>query len=76
MILNEAAVKMFGYSSPEQAVGKRFEKWGRGKIIGNEDFHFEAQETIKPLHAHQPNGCNLISVNVSAAIYQVNHRRR
>jgi putative ABC transport system permease protein len=71
MILNEAAVKMFGYSSPEQAVGKRFKQWGReGKIIGvMKDFHFEAlQETIKPLSMRiEPNGCNLISVNVSAA---------
>ncbi|MBS1596931.1 MAG: ABC transporter permease [Bacteroidetes bacterium] len=71
MILNEAAVKMFGYASPEQAVGKRFKQWGReGKIIGvMKDFHFEAlQETIKPLSMRiEPNGCNLISINVSAA---------
>jgi putative ABC transport system permease protein len=71
MILNEAAVKMFGYSSPEQAVGKRFRQWGReGKIIGvMKDFHFEAlQETIKPLNIRiEQNGCNFISVNVSAA---------
>jgi len=35
MVLNEAAVKMFGYTSPQQAIGKRFKQWGReGKIIG------------------------------------------
>jgi len=71
MILNEAAVKMFGYASPQQAVGKRFKQWGReGKIIGvMKNFHFEAlQETIKPLSMRiEPNGCNLISVNVSTA---------
>jgi putative ABC transport system permease protein len=29
MVLNEAAVKMFGYATPEQAIGKRFKQWGR-----------------------------------------------
>ena len=71
MILNEAAVKMFGYSSPQQAIGKRFKQWGReGKIIGvTKDFHFRAlQEPIKPLSMRiEPNGSNLVSVNVSAA---------
>jgi putative ABC transport system permease protein len=71
MILNEAAVKIFGYSSPEQAIGKRFKQWGReGKIIGvTKDFHFRGlQEPIKPLSMRiEPNGSNLVSVNVSAA---------
>lgn len=71
MILNEAAVKMFGYSSPQQAVGKRFKQWGReGKIIGvMKDFHFRSlQETIKPLSMRiEPRGCSLISASVSSA---------
>ena len=52
MVLNEAAVKMFGYTSPEQAIGKNFKQWGReGKIIGViKDFHFRSlQQPIKPL---------------------------
>ncbi len=69
MILNEAAVKMFGYSSPQQAVGRRFKQWGReGKIIGvMKDFHFRSlQEAIKPLSMRiEPRGCNLVSINVS-----------
>lgn len=69
MILNEAAVKMFGYSSPQQAVGRRFSQWGReGKIIGvMKDFHFRAlQQVIKPLSMRiEPNGCSLVSVKVS-----------
>ncbi len=69
MVLNEAAVKMFGYSSPEKAVGKRFKQWGReGKIIGvTKDFHFRSlQQDIKPLSMRiEPDGCNLVSVNVS-----------
>jgi len=71
MVLNEAAVKMFGYTSPQQAIGKRFKQWGReGKIIGvMKDFHFRSlQEVIKPLSMRiEPDGCNLVSVNVSSA---------
>jgi len=71
MILNEAAVKMFGYSSPEQAIGKRFKQWGReGKIVGvMKDFHFKAlREPIKPLSMRiEPDGCDIVSANVAAA---------
>jgi putative ABC transport system permease protein len=71
MVLNEAAVKMFGYHSPEQAIGKRFKQWGReGKIIGvMKDFHFRSlQQPIKPLSMRiEPRGCNLVSVNLSAS---------
>ncbi|HUQ97012.1 MAG TPA: FtsX-like permease family protein, partial [Chitinophagaceae bacterium] len=71
MVLNEAAVKMFGYSSPEQAVGRRFKQWGReGKIIGvMKDFHFKGlQQPIKPLSMRiEPGGANLVSVNIAAA---------
>jgi putative ABC transport system permease protein len=68
MILNEAAVKLFGYSSPERAIGKKFSQWGReGTIIGVvKDFHFRSlQEVIKPLSIRiEPRGCNLLSVNI------------
>jgi putative ABC transport system permease protein len=68
MVLNEKAVKLFGYSSPQDAIGKRFKQWGReGKIIGvAKDFHFRSlQEEIKPLSMRiEPGGCNLVSVNV------------
>ena len=71
MVLNESAVKLFGYSSPEQAIGRRFKQWGReGKIIGvMKDFHFRSlQQEIKPLSMRiEPGGCNLISVNISSA---------
>jgi putative ABC transport system permease protein len=56
MVLNEAAVKMFGYASPQQAIGRRFKQWGReGKIIGvMKDFHFRSlQQPIKAVeYAH------------------------
>jgi putative ABC transport system permease protein len=69
MILNESAVKNFGYHSPEDAVGRNFDQWGRkGKIIGvMKDFHFKSlQQEIKPLSMRiEPNGCSLISIKVS-----------
>lgn len=69
MILNEAAVKNFGYRSPQDAVGRDFNQWGReGKIIGvMKDFHFKSlQQEIKPLSMRiEPNGCALISIKVS-----------
>jgi putative ABC transport system permease protein len=70
MILNEAAVKMFGYRSVQDAVGRNFDQWGRkGKIIGvMKDFHFKSlQEKIKPLSMRiEPNGCGLVSIKVSS----------
>src|SRR5205085_1256067 len=74
MILNETAVKMFGYSSPQQIIGKKFDQWGRkGNIIGvMEDFHFRSlQEIIKPLSMRiEPDGCSLLSVNIASANVQ------
>jgi len=70
MILNEEAVKLLGYSSPQQAIGRRFQQWGReGKIIGvMKNFHFRSLQTpIKPLSMRiEPDGNNLISINVTA----------
>lgn len=41
MILNESAVRLLGYSSPQQAIGARFSQGGReGRIVGVvKDFH-------------------------------------
>lgn len=70
MIVNEAAMKMFGYSSPQQIVGKKFDQWGRnGMVIGVlKDFHFRSlQEVIQPLSMRiEPNGCDLVSINISS----------
>jgi putative ABC transport system permease protein len=69
MILNEAAMKMFGYSKPEQIIGRKFDQWGRkGTIIGVlKDFHFRSlQEVIKPLSIRiEPDGCSLISAEIA-----------
>lgn len=71
MVINETAVKLFGYTSPQQAIGRRFKQWGReGKIIGViKDFHFRSlQQDIKPLTMRiEPGGSNLVSVKISTA---------
>ncbi|MEJ7588939.1 MAG: FtsX-like permease family protein, partial [Ferruginibacter sp.] len=70
MVVNEAAMKMFGYNSPHQIVGKKFDQWGRtGKVIGVvKDFHFRSlQEVIKPLSMRiEPDRCDLVSINISS----------
>ncbi len=57
MILNETAVRLLGYPSPDKAIGKRFEQFGmQGLIVGVlKDFHFRSlQEAIKPLTMRLP----------------------
>jgi putative ABC transport system permease protein len=52
MILNEKAVKLFGYASPEAAIGRSFSQWGKkGQIIGViKDYNFNGlQQEITPL---------------------------
>lgn len=52
MILNETAIRSLGFSSPEDAIGKRFRQAGNeGKIIGVvKDFHFDSfREPVQPL---------------------------
>ncbi len=51
-ILNETAIKLIGWKSPNEAVGKRFVYGGvEGQIIGvTEDFHFESlHNPISPI---------------------------
>jgi putative ABC transport system permease protein len=69
MLINEAAAKMFGYSSPAQAVGRRFSQFGReGQIIGvMKDFHFRSlQQQIQPLTLRiEPQACYLVAVKMA-----------
>jgi len=71
MIINESAVKLLGYSSPQEAIGRNFDQWGRkGKIIGVlKDFHYKSlQQIIQPLTMRiEPSGFGTISIKVSAA---------
>lgn len=56
LIVNEAAVKDFGYSEPSEIIGKKFDQWGRrGTIIGVvKDFNYlSLHQEIAPLTLRQ-----------------------
>jgi putative ABC transport system permease protein len=58
IILNEAAINGFGYTSPEQAIGKTFVQWGdTGTIIGVvKDFNFNSlQYGVGPMSIRATN---------------------
>lgn len=71
MVINEAASKMLGYSTPQEAIGRKFSQWGKkGQIIGVlKDFHYKSlQSNITPLvMRYEPWGIGVVSVKVSAA---------
>ena len=71
MVVNESVTKLLGYSSPQEAVGRKFKQWGReGKIIGvMQDFHFRSlQQPIKPLTMRiEPQGCDLLSIHITGS---------
>lgn len=52
MVINESAAKMLGYQTPEQAVGRKFDQWGRkGPIIGVvKNFNYRGlQQAVQPM---------------------------
>jgi putative ABC transport system permease protein len=71
MVINESASKLLGFTSPQQAIGKNFDQWGKqGKIIGVvKDFHYQAlQQPIKALSMRIDSSDNyqFISIKVAA----------
>jgi putative ABC transport system permease protein len=68
MIINEAALKLFGYLTPQSAVGRRFEQWGKkGVIIGViKNYNFEGlRQEIHPLSICLDfNDCSYLSAKV------------
>jgi len=69
MVINEAAARMFGYTNPKDAVGKKFDQWGRkGMIIGVvRDFNFRSlHQAVEPLTLRYgyPENLNRISVSI------------
>jgi putative ABC transport system permease protein len=67
MILNETAVQQLGYTSPAQAIGKRFEQFQRtGVIIGVvKDFHLRSlQDPIRPMTMRVERYCDLITATI------------
>jgi putative ABC transport system permease protein len=71
MVINESAATMLGYNTPQEAVGKRFEQWGRkGQIIGVlKNFNYKSlQQKISPLVMRfEPWELGTISLKVSGA---------
>ncbi len=52
LMVNEAAARLYGYSNPEDIVGKSFSQWGReGKVVGViEDFNYVSlHNDVEPL---------------------------
>ena len=69
MVINEAAARLYGYTRPADAVGKKFAQWGRtGTIIGVvKDFNFRSlHQAVEPLTLRYsyPSSLNRISVSV------------
>jgi putative ABC transport system permease protein len=81
MVINEATARLYGYNNPADAVGRKFDQWGRkGTIIGVvKDFNFRSlHQKVEPLTLRYgyPDVLNRISVavkgdNVSRTIAQL-----
>lgn len=74
MMINESAARILGYNTPQEAVGRNFDQWGRkGKIIGVlKDFHYKSlQQRIQPLTMRmERGGFSTISIKVSTVNIQ------
>jgi putative ABC transport system permease protein len=69
MVINEAAAKLYGYTRPADAIGKKFDQWGRtGTIIGVvKDFNFRSlHQAVEPLTLRYgyPYNLNRLSVSI------------
>ncbi len=71
LIVNEAAAKLWGYSDPEQIIGKRFAQWGReGQVIGVvKDFNYlSLHQKIEPLTLRlEPRSSKFITLKIRNA---------
>ncbi|APQ16985.1 ABC transporter permease [Maribacter hydrothermalis] len=67
MIVNEAAVKTFGYADPADIIGKKFQQWGReGTIVGVvKDFNYlSLHQEVAPLSMRYSQYGRYISLKV------------
>ncbi len=71
IVINEAAVRALGYTSANDAVGKKFSQWGRtGQIVGVvKDFHYRSlQQNVEPLNMRiNPSNTYLFTMKIAAA---------
>jgi putative ABC transport system permease protein len=80
MVINEACAKLYGYTNPADAVGKKFSQWGRtGTIIGVvKDFNFRSlHQAVEPLTLRYgyPYNLNRIVVSIKGNDVQANLTR-
>jgi len=70
VVVNEATVKILGYTSPNDAIGKKFDQWGRqGQIIGVvKDFHYRSlQENVEPLNMRvNPSNARIFTLKIAS----------
>ncbi|WP_166335360.1 ABC transporter permease [Sphingobacterium chungjuense] len=71
LVVNEAAAKLWGYSDPEQIIGKRFAQWGReGQVIGVvKDFNYlSLHQKVEPLTLRlEPRSSKFITLKIQDA---------
>jgi len=69
-VINEATVKILGYTSPNDAIGKKFQQWGReGTIVGVvKDFHYRSlQENVEPLNMRvNPSNARIFTLKIAS----------
>ncbi|MEM1134632.1 MAG: ABC transporter permease [Bacteroidota bacterium] len=70
LILNEAAIKLWGYYDPEDIIGKRFEQWGKsGTVIGVvKDFNYQSlHKIVEPLSLrYEPYSMRKFSIRIKS----------
>ncbi len=72
LIINEAAAKEFGYTDPNQIIGKKFQQWGReGTIVGVvKDFNYiSLHSSVAPLTIRQVPYGRYLSLRISSTNY-------
>jgi len=73
LVINEAAVKSFGYNDPEAVIGKKFQQWGReGTIVGVvKDFNYlSLHQEVAPLTLRQVPYGRYFSLRMRSTNYQ------
>ncbi len=70
MVINEKTVSLLGYTTPQEAIGARYQQWGsNGQVIGVvKDFNFRSlQQDIAPLTMRlDPTSTNVMSIKIQS----------
>ena len=72
LLVNEAAVREFGYADPDQIIGKKFQQWGRqGTVIGVvKDFNYiSLHQKVAPLTLRQVPYGRYLSLRIQSSNY-------